>query len=187
MKKVFIILFAIAAIASGAAQAQTNVFKVNVISPVVRTGSVFYERSLAEDKSAQLGFFYTGFSVDETSFRGFGITPEFRKYLSKSKKAPQGFYAAPFLRFQSFKLTSGEDLTESEEVTEGKATYSTFGGGLLIGNQWILADRFVIDAFFGPSYNRGNLKVTSGSEEDFDTGAFGGFGVRTGIAFGLKF
>ncbi|TXK21364.1 DUF3575 domain-containing protein [Pontibacter qinzhouensis] len=184
MKKVFLILFAIAAIASGTAQAQTNVFKVNVFSPIVRTGSVFYERSISEDKSAQLGLFYTGFSIEGTSFKGFGVTPEFRKYLSKSKEAPEGFYLAPFLRYQSFKLTA--DKVEMEG-TEGKATYNTFGGGLLIGNQWVLGDRFVIDAFFGPSYNKGNIKVTSGTEDDFDTGAFGGFGIRTGLAFGIKF
>ncbi|MFT2009646.1 DUF3575 domain-containing protein [Pontibacter sp. 13R65] len=184
MKKFLIILFALVAVASGAAKAQTNIFKVNVFSPIVRTGSVFYERNISADKSAQLGLFYTGFSVEGTSFRGFGVTPEFRQYLSKSKEAPEGFYVAPFLRYQSFKLTADEDVTEG---AEGKATYNTFGGGLLIGNQWILADRFVVDVFLGPSYNKGNIKVTSGTEDDFDTDAFGGFGIRTGLAFGIRF
>ena len=185
-------MLAVFAVAMGTAQAQSNIFKVNVISPIVRTGSVFYERTISEDKSVQLGFFYTGFSVDETKFSGFGITPEFRKYLSQSKQAPTGFYVAPFLRYQSFNLKAKESGWYDEETGEytdidAKATYSTFGGGLLIGGQWVFAERFVLDTFFGPSYNAGSIKVKSGSEDNFDTGAFGGFGIRTGVAFGLKF
>lgn len=184
MKKVLLILLAVVAIASGSAQAQTNTFKVNLLSPIVRTGSVFYERTISADKSLQLGVFYTGASIDETKFRGFGITPEFRQYLSKSKEAPAGFYIAPFARYQSFTLTADE---VNSDGTEAKGKFNAIGGGLLIGGQWIFADRFVLDTFFGPSYSKGNTKVTSGTEESFETGYFGGFGIRTGVSLGIKF
>lgn len=192
MKKAFLLLFVLVSLAAGSVQAQNNIVKVNIISPIVRTGSVFYERTIAQDKSVQLGFFYTGFSVDDTKFTGFGITPEFRKYLSSSKNAPEGFYIAPFLRYQSFNLKvdeSGwydEETGETEDVN-GKATMNTFGGGMLIGGQWVFADRCVLDTFFGPSYNAGSVSVKDGDEDMFSTGAFSGFGIRTGVAIGIKF
>lgn len=187
MKRILLLVVASFAISMGAAQAQSNVFKINIFSPIVRTGSVFYERTISEDKSVQLGAFYTGFSIEDTKFSGFGITPEFRKYLSSSNEAPAGFYLAPFLRFQSFNLKV-EDSDWSEGDTGGEANFTTFGGGLLIGRQWVFAERFVLDTFIGPSYNAGSIKAEdNANEENFDTGAFGGFGVRTGVALGVKF
>lgn len=191
MKKVLVMAAAFFAMTMGAAQAQSNIVKVNILSPVVSTGSFFYERTIADDKSLQLGLFYTGFSIGETKFSGFGVTPEFRKYLSSSKQAPEGFYLAPFLRYQSFNLKTeySDWSSESEgETTTAEASYNTIGGGLLVGKQWVFADRIVLDTFFGPNYNHGNIKAKDGStEEQFETGAFGGFGIRTGIALGLKF
>ncbi|QCR24032.1 DUF3575 domain-containing protein [Pontibacter sp. SGAir0037] len=187
MKKVIIILLAVIGFAANSAQAQDNLIKVNIFSPVVRTASVFYEKPIAEDKSVQLGFFYTGFSIEDVKLRGYGITPEFRKYLSASKQAPEGFYVAPFLRYQSLNMTLDED-SEMEDMN-GKATLNAFGGGLLIGHQWIVGSRFVVDSFLGPSYSASNVKVTAGDQEEFDDsiGTFSGFGLRAGLTIGLRF
>ena len=158
-------------------QAQENVFKINIFSPVVKTLNVQYERAISESGSLQLGFFYTGFSVSETKFSGFGLTPEYRIYLSDTP-APAGVYIAPFVRYQNFNI--------SEESTSSEGTYSSFGGGLIVGKQWIFKERIALDIFIGPSYSAGNVKVTSGSDS-FDVGAFDGFGVRTGICLGIGF
>ncbi|MFD2513956.1 DUF3575 domain-containing protein [Pontibacter locisalis] len=192
MKKVFVVALVLLAMAMGAAQAQNSVFKINVLSPVVRTGSVFYEQAISQDKSLQLGLFYTGFRVDETKFRGYGITPEYRQYLSTGKTAPEGFYVAPFLRFQSLNLEVDESDWYDEETGEyqdikAKASLNTVGGGLLIGRQWIFKERFVLDTFFGPSYNAGSVKVESGEEDMFNAEALAGFGIRTGVSFGIRF
>lgn len=161
-------------------QAQKSVIKLNLFSPIVSTVSGFYENAFSENTSAQLGFFYTGASIGDTKFSGFGITPEIRFYLSETS-APQGFYAAPFIRYQNFDLT--------EENTDSKATLSNFGGGLLIGKQWIFKERIALDAFIGPSYVSGSIEVESqGTNEDiFETGALNGFGVRLGLSFGIAF
>ena len=156
-----------------------NAIKVNIFSPIVRTGSFFYERALNEGASAQLGFFYTGYKITDTKFSGFGITPEFRFYPSK-KEDMKGFYLAPFLRYQSFTL-------EDEGLVVSKGTLSTFGGGLLIGGQFLFGDIVTLDIFIGPGYNSGSIKVDSGNESAFSTGAFDGFGVRTGVTIGLAF
>ncbi|MBX9890955.1 MAG: DUF3575 domain-containing protein [Chitinophagaceae bacterium] len=101
-----------------------NLVKVNMLSPLVRTGSFFYERKIGTNSSLQLGVFYTGSKFDELKLRGFGITPEFRYYASE-KGAMEGFYLAPFLRYQHYEITE----------LMNKGTLNTFGGGLLIGKQ----------------------------------------------------
>ena len=156
-----------------------NIIKANLFSPIVRTGSFFYERVLNEDMSFQLGFFYTGASLSETTFRGMGITPEFRYYLSETKPAPSGVFVAPYARYQSFNLTV--------EGEAGKATYSGIGGGLLVGWQRLLKNTISLEGFIGPSYFSGSLKVDDGQEDDFDIGFFDGFGVRFGFTVGVAF
>jgi hypothetical protein len=179
MKKLVIVpVFSlVASLFSGNAMAQ-SVVKINIFSPIVRTASVFFEQAVSQDKSLQLGVFYTGYSSQGTRFSGYGITPEFRFYLS-STNAPQGAYIAPYLRYQSFTLTDKE--------TDGKGTYASMGGGLLVGKQWILKDKISVDAFIGPAYNSGKVKVTAGEDHDFDLGGLGGFTVRPGFTFGYKF
>ncbi len=169
------------------AKAQSNVFKVNIFSPIVSTASVFYERAISDDKSVQLGFFYTGFKVTDTKFSGFGITPELRFYLSESN-APEGFYVAPFARYQNFTLTNEfEDFSGGGGTTKSEATLSTIGGGVIAGKHWIFKERISLDAFLGPQLNSGSVEVKSGDESSFSTGAFSGFGIRTGLTFGVAF
>lgn len=155
-----------------------QVIKANILSPVFRTINVSYEQAISENGSLQLGFFYTGYKADVTKFSGFGITPEYRFYLSETA-APEGVYVAPFVRYQSFNL--------EDEDTGDKATYSSFGGGLVLGKQWIFKEKIALDIFLGPSYSSGKIKVESGSEDEFDVGIFDGFGLRLGINFGFKF
>ncbi|GCC52189.1 DUF3575 domain-containing protein [Chryseotalea sanaruensis] len=157
--------------------AQENTFKINILSPIFKTLNLQYEHKIKENSSVQLGFFYTGYSVGETSFSGFGITPEYRFYLS-STEAPQGVYVAPFLRYQSFNL--------SEESTDSEATFTTIGGGAIIGKQWIFKEKVVLDLFIGPAYNSGSVDVKSGTDS-FDVGTFDGFGLRTGFCLGIAF
>ena len=176
MKKIFLLL--VCALVANATFAQKeNLIKINIFSPVVKTLNLQYERKLNATSSFQLGFFYTGYSVSETSFSGFGITPEYRFYLSETE-APQGVYIAPFLRYQDFSLT--------ESTSTSKATLSTFGGGLILGKQWIFKEKIALDIFIGPSYSSGTPKVTSGSGT-FSTSVFEGFGVRAGVCFGFAF
>lgn len=153
--------------------------KLNIFSPIVQTLNVSYEQALNKDKSFQLGFFYTGYSSGDTKFSGIGITPEYRIYLGE--EVMNSFYVAPFVRFQNFTLKDKTNTTD-------EATLTTFGGGLIAGRQWIFKDKFTLDLFIGPSYNTGSTKVKSGTSDDYSVpGAFNGFGIRTGLTFGLKF
>jgi len=165
------------------AQGPQNVIKVNIFSPVVRTLSLSYERALSEDNSFQFNFFYTGTSIGDTQFRGFGLTPEYRFYLSENKEAPAGFYVSPFLRYQNFNLSVDDDFDD----TVDEATLSTFGGGVLIGGHWLFKDKISLDTFIGPSYAAGDVKLEGDSEDIFETGILSGFGVRFGVTVGYAF
>jgi hypothetical protein len=177
MKKVWVLMAAASIFLTAQLQAQ-NVVKINIFSPIVKTFNIQYERAINETSSFQLGLFYTGYSNDDTKFSGFGITPEYRFYLSETP-APQGVYVAPFVRYQSFKI-------EEKDVTNSEADFSAFGGGLILGKQWVFKEKVVLDIFIGPAYYSGKISGET-SDGDFDTDVFDGFGIRTGICFGLNF
>jgi hypothetical protein len=181
MKKSIFGIFIIGAfMIAHSAGAQSNAVKINILSPIFSTFNIAYEHAITESSSIQLGFYATAASVGDVKYNGIGITPEFRFYLSDTP-APQGFYVAPFMRYQSVKL--------EDENTSSEATLSTFGGGVLIGKQWIFKKRVTLDLFIGPSYSSGKVKASSGStSDDFDvSGAFSGFGLRAGITLGVAF
>lgn len=157
------------------AQNATNTLKINPLSAILSTGSVFYERKLSDGMSAQLGLAYTGIKLDDTKFSGLAITPEVRFFIKQH--APTGMYAAPFVRYQNYSVSDNED----------KGKFNSFGGGILIGHQWIYSSGFTLDLFLGPSYNNGNYKATSGNDEPEFSGGIEGFGIRTGIALGIGF
>lgn len=176
MKRIFTALALLVFVLQVNAQSPKHNIKFSLFSPLVRTGSAFYEHKISKNSTIQLGGFYTGYTLDKLRLRGYGITPEFRFYAGE-KGAMNGFYVAPFLRYQHFTL--------SEEKNKG--TLNTIGGGLLIGNQWRFASGINLDAFIGPSYTSGKINVTDGTN-DFDL-PFGvkGFGIRAGVAIGFSF
>lgn len=155
-----------------------NVIKTNLFSPIIRTYHLNYERVINEDMSGQLGFYYTGFHIAETNLSGFGITPEYRYYLSE-KAAPAGIYVAISPRYLSFSLT--------EENTDSEASWSAFGAALNVGAQALLKDVVTIEAYIGPAYSTGKIDVSVGSEDDFSLGSLDGFGIRFGVVIGVAF
>ena len=117
-------VFAAAALLLGArpAAAQTHVLKVNLLSPLVKTGSFFYEQQLGAKSSLQLGALATYWSPDgNTTLRGFAFTPEYRRYFSGTGQALHGFYVAPFLRYQNMALSMAV-TDEADTPYTGKVT-----------------------------------------------------------------
>ena len=177
MKKLFLITITILSFTSVSVSAQevTSTFKINPLSALFKTGSLFFEHKVAAKSSLQLGAAYTALKFDETKFTGFSITPEYR-YFPKGN-ALSGIYLGPYLRYQNLTLTAGDS----------KGSYSSIGGGAVIGRQWVYKSGFVFDLFFGPSYNSGKVKADPGSSEPEVKAGIDGFGLRTGIALGFGF
>ncbi|ALI98978.1 DUF3575 domain-containing protein [Rufibacter tibetensis] len=180
MKKIFFIaLICSFAFMSKPVQAQNNLVKANLLAPLVATGSFYYERVLNDSRSVQLGLFFTKY--EELS--GYGVTPEYRFYLSETP-APNGFYVAPFLSFMRFTIEGEDDLFDGERY---KGTTTNFGGGLVAGRQWIFKDRVSFDIFLGPEYTGGTAAVEIGNEDQIKDSGLNGFIGRAGISLGLKF
>ena len=93
MKRALLLVLVLFFISTSLLAQKMNVVKTDLFSPILRTGTLKYERAFTEDIAVQLGFFYTGFHPfdSETTVRGYGITPEFRFYLSTTP-APNGTY-----------------------------------------------------------------------------------------------
>ena len=195
IKKILIVTITILIInAFSSVKAQKNVIKANIFSPLVRTGSFFYERGLNENSSLQLGVYFTSWKQDGTGWSGVGITPEYRYYPSKN--VLNRFYIAPFLRYQSITISDEyEDYNFDSNgnftttIEKSSATLTTFGGGFLVGHQWILGEYISIDSFVGPCYNYGELSTKSSDDiiRTYDPRPFAGFGLRFGLTVGIAF
>lgn len=181
MKKLLASLFTLIVAISSIAQDKPfvsdkkNVLKINSLSLFVGTGSIFYERRINEISSAQLGVAYLSITINDTKFTGLLLTPEYRFYLQKN--AISGFYVAPYFRYQRYSL---------EAKDNSKAIFSTYGGGAVLGMQWIFQTDFNLDLFFGGNYSKGSLDITSGADS-FNTNVFEGFRPRVGLALGFAF
>ncbi len=179
MKKIAILGLSMLIIATGLHAQKMNNIKTDLFSAFIRTGVIKYERAFTEDISAQLGFFYTGYSPgsSETSLSGIGLTPEFRFYLSDTP-APNGTYLAPNFRYMS--------LTVEDPIAAEQATLTSLGFAINLGKQVVLKDIVVIDAWVGPVYAFRSVDDPSG-EVDTGINDVDGFGIRVGIAIGIAF
>lgn len=162
---------------SGLYAQKMNAVKTDLFSPFLRTGVIKYERAFNENISAQLGFFYTNWNVwgEDVVLNGWGITPEFRLYLSDTP-APQGTYLAPNIRYMS--------LTGKNTETDESATFSSFGFAFNLGKQWVLKDIVLIDAWVGPAYN---FRTAVDESADVEVEILDGFFIRLGLALGIVF
>lgn len=180
MKKILtLVLIAVLAFPSFAQESneseEKNVLKVNTLSLIIGTGSIFYEREFTDNLSGQMGVAYLNYKINKTKFTGLILTPEMRFYPKQN--AVDGFYIAPYFRYQNFSL----------ESDEGKGAYTNYGGGLLFGRQWITNSGFTMDLFFGGHYSSGNIEVEEGTSDSFEVAKFEGFKPRIGFAIGFAF
>ena len=140
------------------------------------TANTSFEYKLNKTIGAQLGIGYTMFNISSLKYEGIRLTPEFRFY--PRERALNGVYLAPYFRYQHYQL--------SEDVN--KLIYESFGGGLLFGFQRVFESGFVVDIFFGPSYNSGKFSAQEGNKTDESLGfGMNGTGIRTGMTIGFAF
>lgn len=203
-KKLYPLLVGGLLLGAAKAQAQTNVLKIDIFQPIVNTAALSYEHKLSETSSFQLGvsitsnykessYYVNGMSGERKS-SGFGLMPEYRFYLSEKHPAMEGFYVAPFLRYQYLNQTGKQ---ENYDPTTGYSTLrdvdvslNAFGGGVVVGRHWIFKQRFSLDAQVGPSYM---VAGVSSNNAGIGRGDFLGFyddinyGIRGGVTFGIAF
>jgi hypothetical protein len=177
-----------------------NIIKVNLISPILSSFSMGYERVITPNQSFQVSFFlqdqrFNFSSQDE--LKGFGIVPEYRFYLSERKEAPGGIFIAPFLSYRNYKANyesySFDPNTGMSSNTPRTAKYENIGLGFTVGAQWIFKKKVSIDVWGGTGYSIGKSDETSNDPNrsfyfgDFPYQEGGGFLGRIGGTIGLAF
>lgn len=140
------------------------VLKTNLLMPF----TLSLELPTTSKQSFQFSAHYLGlqgtssawsFTPGEKTFsrsRYVNLIPEYRFYLSKTasarRPAPKGWYLGPYLKYHyetNFTSTSTQGFTH---VSERATSVSSFGGGLLIGAQFITRWGFVVNGFLGRGY-----------------------------------
>lgn len=189
--------------------AQKVVLKINPLSIFLATINVQGEYLLTDKWSAQLGAFYgaaklrigTNTLAEEVGYTWFSITPEARYYAQNtSKDAPRGLYMGPYLRYR---LDQREFVSSIYDPDEQVFTIGTvnkknhlFGGGVILGYQWLFNDLFALDLYGGPQYLAGPATYEfrcAGCDGDESTVEepsglnFTGVSIRLGASIGIAF
>ncbi|GAB3875772.1 hypothetical protein GCM10028824_32030 [Hymenobacter segetis] len=193
---------------AGAAHAQDNAVKVDIFQPIINTLALSFEHKLSESSSVQVGLSGTfGYQEDGNysfnpngyydgrSTSGFAITPEYRLYLSEKHPALEGFYVAPYLRYQYLSQTGTSYIANNNGGgynQKYESSLSAFGLGVVVGRHWIFKKRFSLDIFTGPGYT---FTSTSSNQPGYTPrkGDFVGYlnnnsyDFRGGATFGIAF
>jgi hypothetical protein len=180
MRKVlFVAMMFLGAMTANAQEGKgQNVIKINPLGLLFGSANVGFERALNEKSSVVIAPQFGGFKFGGVKYSSVGLGAQYRFYLSKTKTAPEGFYAAPGLNFVSGKV-KWDDLDTKEEVK-----YSSFGVGALVGNQWIFKSRFVIDLGGGLMYQNFSYKDEEG---DAEFSSLKGGGIFPALSFSLGY
>lgn len=168
---------------------RNNMVKLNLFPIAFKTASLQLERGFGKHISVSLGlrlqpktnlpFKNTILNAmddaDDSTAKDFvtnakmsnwAITPEFRYYLGR--KAHNGFYIAPFLRFGGNTLEWNYYFDKDNGTKKPIAfngTVNSFGGGILFGAQWHLGGGFILDWWIlGPMYSSQKLSLNADSD-----------------------
>jgi hypothetical protein len=159
----FILVCTVLAIANVIAQdvyEKRNVMNLGLGGLALGNVSLNYERTFTDSRAASITaglliprklptFIYDILAEEinleaDNKLSGFFIMPEYRFYPSY-KIAPEGFYIAPFLRFNNYALEISGDFDDVTADIKGK--FTGFGGGVQFGMHWIIKERVSIDFY----------------------------------------
>lgn len=171
------------------AQTPKNIIKTNLSSLFIRNYNIMYERAVGKKTSLSLALRYMpkgpapfkttiknivndpDFNIDDFEMGNTAVTMEFRWYLGKENF--RGFYFAPYLRYLNYSASLAiKDPTLKEDPAlaavvgdtrlffDGKIT--SFNAGLMIGSQFKLSKRLVLDWWIiGAHYGKFNGVLTA--------------------------
>lgn len=177
-----------------------NIIKLNMVSPILSSLSIAYERVINPAQSFQVSIFAQNQNYDagyaySDRLTGFGITPELRYYLSERKDAPAGFFVAPFLSYRYYKADYEDYNYNSPNSIERSATFHGVGVGITVGGQWVFKKRISLDVWGGTGYGLGFAKEEVSENDpnyypyfsEFPYQDGGAFLARGGVTIGFLF
>lgn len=118
--------------------------------------------------------------VEDLSFSGFSITPEYRYYFKGN--GPKGLYLAGYVRYAKYTTPESDYKYDSNDGTvktlKISGDYTVTVGGIMLGSQWLLGDKFTLDwwiigAAFGSKEGKYSAKgvFSSGDQQDIKDNA----------------
>jgi hypothetical protein len=164
-----------------------NIVKLNLFALPLKNFSLQYERGLNKDISVSLGASFMPKTsipfkksilnametdgndttdagrdfMDNARISSWAITPEFRYYFGK--KPLNGFYVAPYVRIGGYSVDWAylyEKDNGDKKPVDLKGRSTSFSAGLLLGAQWHLANRIVLDWWIlGPQWSSHNISM----------------------------
>lgn len=165
-----------------------NIFKLNMVSPVLSSLSLAYERVINPAQSFQVSIFVQNQNSDAGYYYadklvGFGIIPELRYYLSERKDAPAGFFIAPFLSYRHYAADYQDYDYNSQTYTDRSATFDGIGVGITVGGQWIFKKRISLDVWGGTGFGFGFTNEKADASDPYEYLYFSEFPYQEGGAF----
>lgn len=174
-----------------------NVIKTNITSLFISTFHLSYERAINQKVTFQLSGYYTflnnsriftfQFDSGRYEIRGFGITPEVRFYPNGNRL--EGFFLALSPRFQYNVERKVYDQSGSQPgFIQSEVRSAGIGAGLIVGQQWLIAESVSLELYAGPSVNGILSKETIGNpnailDSPYPRPIGFRFGFNVGIAF----
>ena len=164
---------------------QKNVINLGLGGLAIGNVALNYERIFNDSRAASLNagllipkklpsFIHDILSEDinieaDNKMWGFFVMPEYRFYPTY-KIAPEGFYIAPFMRFNYYSLELSGDFEDITADYTGRLI--RIGGGVQFGMHWIIKEKVSIDFFLaglGLYYNDVSLRFESDDPDvDYD-------------------
>jgi hypothetical protein len=96
--------------------------------------------------------------LDYATFGGWNVMPEFRIYSKKKEGAPAGFYFGPYFKYNNYSIKLGG--IDNGNTYDAIGRFTSVGGGINIGCQWVIKDIVTIDwNFLSIGANLGKLTL----------------------------
>lgn len=176
-----------------------NTLFLNVLSPLVRTLNLGYERALNQKFSAQIAFlkgsiYPQGISAADTNyFNQTGITGALKYYLrSYPGKTVEDFFLGPYLRYLDMEMQdfafgdSGFEKDSLGRLKLNQSKGSSWKIGVQAGSRQIFFKRLAIEVFSGIHYQY-STGIRPVSSETINLISQQGIGFRMGITAGFCF
>jgi len=147
-----------------------HVIKIDPLSILIGYYKVMDEIRINQGLTLNLigGYLSSGafdFNNKDFKLNGFVVSPELRFYvLPKEKSAPNGFYIAPWTRFEYEKANiNGQNVMDMSEIpnNEDSRTYANIMAGSVgvnLGVQFVVSKFITFDFFTGIGYGFVNIK-----------------------------
>ena len=162
-----------------AQEKRTLTLKTNPVISLVSMWNIQADISTDEKRSFQLSFLSINDSYIfvDTEATGTIYSFDYKMYFRRGKST--ALYVSPFVRYQHMLYEGNQDRVQLHKP----------GAGAMIGKEWLLFQRIVIDLHGGINYFSENYKIisTDGPIDVVIPKTLRGLGPRLGLLVGFRF